>query len=210
MYPEIRSYCETLARQFAEIPEQRKRRLEIISQYMRRKIEAGQTVNLLYICTHNSRRSHFGQIWAAVAASYYVLPGVHSFSGGTEVTAFNDRAIATLKRLGFRITKDSAAQNSVYQVRFDEHQNALPCFSKLYHDPVNPVNNFAAIMTCSEADDNCPFIDGADLRIPTSYDDPKAFDDTPSQDSEYDKRCRQIALETFYVFERCKNEKIPG
>jgi len=46
------------------------------------------------------------------------------------------------------------------------------------------------------------FPKGVELRIGTTYDDPKVFDDTPLQDAKYDERCRQIAIETFYVFSK--------
>jgi arsenate reductase len=55
-------------------------------------------------------------------------------------------------------------------------------------------------MTCSDAEENCPFIPGVELRIGTTYEDPKAYDNTLQQDTQYDTRCRQIALETLYVF----------
>jgi arsenate reductase len=34
------------------------------------------------------------------------------------------------------------------------------------------------------------------------YEDPKAFDDSPEEASQYDARSRQIAGEMFYVFSR--------
>ena len=74
----------------------------------------------------------------------------------------------------------------------------------MYDDPKNPQKEFAAIMTCSDAEENCPFIPGVELRIGTTYDDPKAFDNTPLQDTKYDERCKQIALETLYVFSKVK------
>jgi protein-tyrosine phosphatase/arsenate reductase len=55
-------------------------------------------------------------------------------------------------------------------------------------------------MTCSDAEENCPFIPGVDLRIGTTYDDPKAFDGTQLQDEKYQERSSQIALECLYVF----------
>ncbi|MDF2453450.1 MAG: protein-tyrosine-phosphatase, partial [Bacteroidota bacterium] len=41
-----------------------------------------------------------------------------------------------------------------------------------------------------------------ELRIATTYDDPKEFDNTSQQDEKYSERCKQIALETFYVFSK--------
>jgi arsenate reductase (thioredoxin) len=68
----------------------------------------------------------------------------------------------------------------------------------------NPTENFAAIMTCSQADKNCPFIPGASLRIAIPYDDPKDFDGTPQEEAKYDERTRQIAREIFYAFSQLK------
>lgn len=195
----IYGYLKRLTEEFDEITAERKALLQQISAYIRTKRDTKLPVNLVYICTHNSRRSHFGQIWAKVAADFYQVKDVHTFSGGTEATAFNPSAINALKRAGFRIVKTTDSENPVYHVYHNE-DNPSTCFSKVYTHPDNPSSDFAAIMTCSEAEENCPFIPGAELRIGTTYDDPKAFDGTPFQGAKYDERCRQIALETLYVF----------
>ena len=161
-------------------------------------------VNLVYICTHNSRRSHFGQIWAQVAAYYYKIKNVNAFSGGTEATAFNSNAINAIERIGFEVKRMSNDINALHHVYYSENITPIICFSKVYDHPQNPKNNFVAIMTCSDAEENCPFIPGAELRIATTYDDPKNFDHSPLQDSKYDERAKQIALETLYVFSLIK------
>ncbi len=202
MFTQIRSYCDSLTKQFDAIPAPRKELLGEISKYMIEKRAHGKPVNLVYICTHNSRRSHFGQIWAQVASNYYGIKNVNAFSGGTEATAFNIHAIHALQRIGFEVKPLSNEKNPVYHVVFDEMESPVICFSKVYDDPKNPQKNFAAIMTCSDAEENCPFIPGVELRIGTTYDDPKAFDNTPQQDEKYSERCRQIALETLYIFSK--------
>ncbi len=202
MYASIRAYCDSLTNDFAAIPNSRKELLEKITQYVSSKRKENKPVNLVYICTHNSRRSHFGQLWAHVASRYYNIPNVHTFSGGTEATAFNINAINTLKKIGFAVQPINTGENATFHVRFDERESPVVCFSKVYDNPVNPQNDFAAIITCSDAEENCPFIPGAELRIGTTYDDPKAFDNTNLQDAKYSERCRQIALETFYVFSK--------
>jgi arsenate reductase len=202
MYPSIKNYVEELTKEYNSISENRKEILERISQYIARKKAMGSEVNLVYICTHNSRRSHFGQIWAHVAASYYGIKDVNTYSGGTEATAFNVNAINSLKRLGFNIRPVHIEKNSIYHVFHDDSESPSICFSKTYDDAKNPQKEFAAIMTCSDAEENCPFIQGVELRIGTTYDDPKLFDNTPQQDAKYDERCRQIALETLYVFSK--------
>jgi protein-tyrosine phosphatase/arsenate reductase len=200
MIPVIKSYCDNLVKNFDLIPEWRKNLLEKVSAYIVQKQKQNQPVNLVYICTHNSRRSHFGQVWAQVAADYYQVKKVNTFSGGTEATAFNPNAIQALRRVGFVIEQVTAGNNPVYYVFHDEGAKPNICFSKTYDDPRNPSGHFAAIMTCSDAEENCPFIPGVELRIGTTYDDPKLFDGTPLQDEKYDERCKQIALETFYIF----------
>lgn len=199
MFPEIKAHCDSLVEQFDKIGEERKQILVRISDFVRKKRADGLPVNLVYVCTHNSRRSHFGQVWAAVAAAYYGVTGVNTFSGGTEATAFNSNAIEALRSTGFRIKKHGENPNPQYEVSFGEHQS-VTCFSKVYDDATNPNGGFAAVMTCSDADENCPFIPGVELRIATTYDDPKAFDGTPQQTEKYLERSNQIALECLYVF----------
>ena len=202
MYPVIKTYIDSLTKEFLSIPEKRKDILENITNYIAKKQATGSAINLVYICTHNSRRSHFGQVWAHVAASYYGIKNVSTFSGGTEATAFNINAINALKRIGFNIKSIDTEKNATYHVFYDDNESPSVCFSKTYDNAKNPQKEFAAIMTCGDAEENCPFIPGVELRIATTYDDPKAFDNTPQQDAKYDERCKQIALETLYVFSK--------
>mgnify|MGYP001278470154 CR=1 FL=1 len=208
MYNSIKTYCDDLESSFEEISSDRKSLLSKIATYILEKRSENKPIHLIYVCTHNSRRSHFGQVWAQVAADYYQIENVRTFSGGTEATAFNPNAINALKRVGFKIETTDSSLNPHYEVYFSEKAKPIECFSKVYNDSVNPQNNFAAIMTCSDAEENCPFIPGVELRIGTTYDDPKAFDNTPLQDAKYDERCRQIALETFFVFSLVRNGKV--
>jgi protein-tyrosine phosphatase/arsenate reductase len=204
LFEKIKTHCDHLVSQFETIPLERKALLEKISSYIQDKKEQHLPVNLIYVCTHNSRRSHFGQVWAAVAAEYYKVPSIQTFSGGTEATAFNPNAIQALKETGFEILMEATSSNPVYVVKFGENKTTT-CFSKVYDDSANPNSNFAAIMTCSDAEENCPFIPGVELRIGTTYDDPKAFDGTDLQAEKYLERSNQIALECLYVFFKIKD-----
>ena len=204
MYKKIKSTCDDLSQQFETISTERKALLEKISAYIQLKKDANLPIQLMYVCTHNSRRSHFGQIWAAVAAAYYSVENVTTFSGGTEATAFNINAINALKGIGFDVQAKDDTINPVYEVSFGDVLNPSICFSKVYNDEFNPSSNFAAIMTCGDAEENCPFIPGVELRIGTTYNDPKEFDGTELQDQKYKERSLQIALETLYVFSKVK------
>ena len=205
MYNSIKRYCENLTASFGEISSERKILLREIAAYITEKKKSDSAVNLVYVCTHNSRRSHFGQVWGNVAADFFQINNVNTFSGGTEATAFNPNAINALKRIGFKIETTNTSSNPVYQVFYGDDSEPCICFSKVYNHTDNPSAGFAAIMTCSDAEENCPFIPGVELRIGTTYDDPKAFDNTPLKDAKYDERCRQIALETLYVFSLVKH-----
>ncbi len=199
MLPEIKNYISEAIKSFDSIPEERKEVLKKISQYVQKRISEGKTAELIYVCTHNSRRSHFGQIWGKTAASYYGINNVNTYSAGTEATAFNANAINAARQAGFRITQEGE-NNPRYSVFYDEQQSPLICFSKTYLDDSIPKEGLCAVMTCTEADGNCPFIPGTEARISCPYVDPKAFDGTPQQDEKYQERCKQIATECLYVF----------
>ncbi len=203
MFNEIQRYCEKLNCEFDKISTERKAVLKPLCDYIQQQIDAQKPINLLFVCTHNSRRSHFGQIWAKVAASFFEIPNVSTFSGGTETTRFNENAIASLVSMGFEISGDVENDNPVFNVYFAENQS-VRSFSKRFDDAENPKENFAAIMTCSDAEQNCPLILGAEKRFGICYDDPKAFDNTPLQFQKYRERCEQIALEMLFVFSSVK------
>lgn len=202
LYPELAQYVQSLLPDMAAIPEDRKELLQEVALFVREKKQANEPANLTFICTHNSRRSHLNQIWAATAAAYYGLEeGIHTYSGGTETTAFNPRAVAAIERAGFRVNH-TTGDNPHYMVSFSDQGQVIECFSKKYDDPFNASENFAAIMTCSDADKNCPFIPGASLRLPIPYVDPKEADGTSKEAEVYDERTRQIATEMFYIMSR--------
>lgn len=182
------------------IPAERKEALQVLVDYIQQKRKRGEDVKLHFICTHNSRRSQFSQIWAQTAADYYAIKA-NCYSGGVEVIAFNERAVESIKRAGFQVSKKEGA-NPVYFIFHSKDATPISTFSKVYNDPINATAGFAAIMTCSHADENCPFIPGAEARIPVRYEDPKAFDDSPEEAEKYDERSRQIAAEMFYVFSK--------
>lgn len=203
MFTSIQQFCNELVLDFNSIPDERKVLLSQISSYIQEKKDENQEINLVYVCTHNSRRSHFGQVWSGVAANYYGIPNVNTFSGGTEATAFNSNAINALKVVGFEIDKLRKTDNPHYAVKFGPTDKTV-CFSKTVDDLSNPTANFAAIMTCSDAAENCPFIPGVDLRIGTTYEDPKEFDGTDLQNIKYQERSKQIATECLFVFSQIK------
>jgi protein-tyrosine-phosphatase len=204
LMPALQDYLEQRAAEFGEIPTGRKEQLQQVADFVREQVQAGKPARLTFICTHNSRRSHLAQLWAQTAAVHYGITGVETFSGGTEATAFNSRAVAALKRAGFEIPDPPEGANPHYRVSFGKDADPLDCFSKVYSESPNPAADFCAVMTCSEADKKCPLVAGAARRMAIPYDDPKAFDGSPEEAAKYDERCRQIAREMLYVFSRVR------
>lgn len=198
MYSEIEKYISSLEESLEEIPDQRKQKLEQIASYIRTRHKKDAAAWLTFICTHNSRRSHLCQIWSAVLAEYFGLDDIETYSGGTEATAFNPRAVDAIKRVGFRV-QNPGGENPRYQVYFDDEKEPLICFSKTFDNSYNPEKNFTAVMTCADADENCPVVPGAEKRFSIPYTDPKEADGTQREKETYDERCRQIAGEMFYL-----------
>lgn len=189
-----------LTNDFNQISEERREALKQLTDFIQSKVNAGQKIYLNFICTHNSRRSHFSQLWGQVAAHYYQIPGVECYSGGVETTAFNPRAVKAMQHAGFNIDKMKEGENPVYIVRFSDHANPIFAFSKKYDDPSNPRIDFAAIMTCSHAAENCPLVSGSLARFIIPYDDPKDFDNTPMESAKYKESVEQIGREILYAF----------
>lgn len=205
LLPTLNETKEKLLKEFNQISAERKELLNELTQFVQNKVKAGQKVYLNFICTHNSRRSHLSQIWAQAAAYYYGVPGVECFSGGTEATAFNPRAVKAMQEAGFNISVTKDGDNPVYEVRFAPEATSIIAFSKRYDDPFNHNNDFAAIMTCSHADENCPLVLGASGRIALTYDDPKEFDGTPLEAAKYSERVHEIGREILYAFSQVKS-----
>jgi protein-tyrosine-phosphatase len=200
MYSEVRSYLEQRAKEFSQIPDERKSELQKVAEFVKSRIESDEPARLTFICTHNSRRSHMAQIWAATASSFYGIGGVETYSGGTEATAFNPRAIAAIERAGLRVQKVEEGKNPRYAVSYQNTDKPLVCFSKVYNEAPNPKENFCAVMTCTQAEKNCPNVAGSSLRVGVLFDDPKVADDTPEEAAKYDERCQQICREMLYLF----------
>lgn len=181
-----------------ELPSVRMEILQPLIAFVQSKVDRNEYARLNFICTHNSRRSQFAQIWAQTAADFFGVP-VACLSGGVEVTAFDARAVGALERIGFDVESGSG-ENPMYVVRHSPGGDGMCAFSKLFDHYANADGSFAAVMTCAHADENCPVIPGAAVRLAVRYKDPKAFDDTHEEAARYDECSDQIAAEMFYVF----------
>lgn len=190
---------------FESIVVERITTLQPLIDFIQTKVTNQQQIKLNFICTHNSRRSHLAQVWAQTAAAYYNIKNVVCYSGGTEATALFPAVAGTFAQSGFLIKSISKDKNSIYIIKYSENEHPIIGFSKTYDDDFNPKSEFAAVLTCSQADEGCPFIAGAEIRISLAYEDPKIHDNTPQQAEKYKERSSQIATELFYIFSQIKH-----
>lgn len=204
LFPEIQQHLESLKTDLAQLASDRKEKLLQISAYVQAKIADGHPAELIFICTHNSRRSHFGQIWAKVLADYYGISSVGTYSGGTEATALNPNAIAALRTIGLQIKPEDNSTNPHYAIQYATEANPMAAWSKVFTDSANPSQEFCAIMTCSEADEACPVVLGAKARVSLPFEDPKKADGTPQEAETYLIRSRQIATEMMFLMSSVK------
>ena len=160
----------------------------------------GLAVN--FICTHNSRRSHFSEILFRTAAKYYGHENVETFSGGTEGTALYTEVAESFKRHGFTAVKDLAPENPHWQIfhpLLESEGNTPFLFSKVYNEAPNPSSGYVAIMVCDSANEACPVVLGAAARFPLTFVDPKRSDGTPECSAVYDATLKEIASEMGYL-----------
>jgi len=203
--PSLSNYIKDLVEEFNLIPAQRKEELKQLSSFIDARLKKNEIVNLVFICTHNSRRSCMSQIWAQSAAYYFEIPDINCFSGGTEATAFNAKAVNVIKKAGFEVTLIKAGDNPYYEIEFPG-SGTIPVWSKVFNDKENPQADFVAVMTCSQADTNCPVVTGALKRITITYEDPQSSDGTANEEQTYEASSKQIAREMFYAFSLVNKE----
>lgn len=203
LFPEIENIVQSM--DLKTISNERKQIVQPLINFIQDKINDNREIRINFICTHNSRRSHLSQVWAQTMAHYFNIKNVFCYSGGTESTALSPLVAETLQSSGFEVNKIADGKNSIYRIKYTENEHPIIGFSKKLDDDFNPKYEFEAVMTCSQADSNCPFIAGAEIRIPITYEDPKVFDNTLQQAEEYNKVSLQIATELFYGFSQIQS-----
>ena len=208
LFPRVEDFVKDRLAETTVIPEERQKELLKMSRYIVSCQSAGKTARLLFVCTHNSRRSQLAQVWAKIGATRFGLKGLESYSGGAEVTAMNRRTVAALEKVGLVISKaDADSVNPKYSIVFSKAASPQICFSKRLTEYPNPTREFAAIMTCSSADESCPIVRGSELRLTLPYEDPKVSDDSPKESSADDEKCKEIAREMLFVMSRAAESK---
>lgn len=188
-----------------KLDEKRKDLLHKIATYITNELKKCKTINLNFICTHNSRRSQLAQVWACYAAHFLKLNNIDSYSGGIAVTAFYRNTVKTLQEVGFNFQiLEFSHQNPEYLISYENCTKPIIGFSKLYDDDHNK-KPFIAITTCSKANEICLFIPDSIHRFHLLFEDPKNYDGTLYQAEKYKETNKQIAGEIHYIFNKVKN-----
>lgn len=186
------------------INEQRKELLRSAAATIGEEYAKKGSYQLSFVCTHNSRRSMFGQVMAHLAFQEEGLE-ISCFSAGTEETAVHSNTIEAIRSIGIDLTVIQEGSNPVFQSLIGKENLVL--FSKTLTHPTHPQKGFSAMMTCSDAGENCPFIPGADHRINLYYTDPKWSDNTDEEAQVYREKVKEIGTEMKFLAQ-CIREKL--
>jgi len=197
----LKKLIEELSNSTSSISDGRQRELDEIAEIITNQLKAESTIDIVVVCTHNSRRSQLGEVWINTLADHFDLTGIMAFSGGMEDTAFNYRMVNALLESGFDLELVEDGTNPKYRLNESNNEDQL-MFSKAHDHPMNPTSNYMALMVCDHADENCPIVFGMKYRIPLRYKDPKEFDDTEKETEAYNDKVIEIGREIYYLLNR--------
>lgn len=204
---QLQNTTRQLIGDFDKITPDRREKLTAIGDFLLGHASDTSTFSALFVCTHNSRRSHMADTWFKYGLVYFDIQHFESYSGGLEATAFNPNAIAALQRAGFEIAYDRKADNPVVSIT-PGHYPVWQMKSKVYTHHQNPRSNFVAIMVCTDADESCPLVEGASGRFSLPFDDPRHFDNTPAQNFKYDETVAIIGREMLFLTHYLKDQMV--
>lgn len=188
------------------ISEERKALLNSVVEYIVNNAQASKVSHLVFVCTHNSRRSQMAQFWAHYLSDHYGLR-INAYSGGTEVTALAPQAAKVIEELGINYTVDhKSSSNPTYQFKMDPGNKDIELYSKLFTEITESLTAFASLMCCAQAEESCPFVPGTELRISLNYQDPKRADGTANEAAAYHNCLILIGSEINYILSEVKKQ----
>ena len=198
LFPELKSWIEALPKPSLEEPVHQ-RAIERLAAWIETARREGPIRPLVFVCTHNSRRSILSEMsWNALAAYNGLSDAVPAFSAGSEAARVSPNTIEALQGRGFQII----AKKDHWRGRWSEKQPEHALFSKKLGATELPASGFAAVMVCAEADAACPFVPGAHQRISMPLEDPKRFDHQDDAVAHYAATLDHIAALLSMSFKR--------
>ena len=196
MLEKFKKHCQQQAHQ---IPQDR---LSLLASLAENMVEIQQkgALHLLWMDTHNSRRSIFCQVWAKCWAMHHGLEGFEMYSGGIKVEAIHTNTLDALSNAGLFVNRLDARENAHYQLYYQEQKSPVAVFSKLLGDAPNPQENFLAVYTSETAKERFSSISGAKLTFSLLYPDPKIADGSMEEEVVYADLNEQVAVEMGVLF----------
>jgi len=182
-----------------QITDARLEELEKLAALISKNLSINNNARVVFICTHNSRRSQLAEVWFRYACKINNIENISIYSAGTEATAFNERMVNALIDAGFKVNLVRADKNPKYNIYTRVIDNSSVLFSKTYDDSTIPQKEIIAVMVCDDAAENCPHIPNATHRIRLSYKDPKHSDKTMSEKEVYSKKVIEIGSEMLHL-----------
>ncbi len=205
LYPILHDYAKSLYRDYKTIPEERRFRLEAIADFILQSKNYNRIAEIIYVGTNQSTRSQMAQIWSYAAAHYYGVDNVKFYSGGLKPDVITENTVTALERAGFIIYNVKQGDRNFYQVKYSFNLKPIIIYPKEIDERNNPPAEFMAVVVCSNVAQNLPVIKGTFNRLELTYYDPSGYDGLDEEKEEYDKVCREIALEIFYLFSLLKH-----
>ncbi len=205
LYPILFEYSKDLYPEYKEIPEERRFKLEAVAEYIREKVEIGETPEIMFIGSNQATRSLLAQVWARAAAHYYGVDDVELYSGGIHEGPITTNTITAIERAGFIVYKIKEGGQLFYQVKYSFNLKPIVIYPKKIDDRLNPPADFMAVIVCQSAAQNLPVVKGTRKRLELTFNDPYGYEGLEEENEEYDKACHQIALEMFYLFSKLKH-----
>lgn len=179
-----------------------KKRLKILDQlmvYLKELVAKKLELNVIFVCTHNSRRSQFAQFWLDTFLHNFGIENYNIFSAGTVETEVHKNVISVIEHYGFTVTKDSEINNKKYKIALGKGYE-INLFSKEITSVLEAgLGSFVLIFVCDSAYENCPFVIENQKHFSLTFEDPGRYDEDLNALEYYQKCAYKIAAEMHYL-----------
>jgi len=142
--------------------------LLLIGEFLR---EHTDVFSVIFLCTHNARRSQLSEFWFRALAAEYGI-SVEAYSAGVEATRVHPHVVSVLREQ----LLSAGNQDNPQVVQHDIQAGTRPFYSKTLEDPSLPKKNFITVAVCDHAAETCPIMAGSAGRFSLPFTDPGAHD----------------------------------
>jgi len=194
------SYDDTIQKWMsdsASISEERLLELDNLAELTLNTINKHGQAELLFVCTHNSRRSQIAELLCFAILNYFKVEEIDCLSAGTEQTHVNKRIIKAMRSAGFGIETSGFGDHIKYDL-ITENAMVKVLYSKTLDHILRKGPSMITVMVCDDADQNCPYVPDT-IRFSLNYTDPKFSDDSPEEPHVYADKVDEIGRELTHL-----------